>query len=416
VLYVLTNYYLQINCPQKQPLITLILDEEEKKKKRTKPKNMTRTTKKKLQKSETQVLLPVASATQLQLQLQLQEVARTAGLAAPVDHGGDDGVEDTNHGVDVGDEQPLPEHPRCDPAGSRVRPHDPELEQRLDGGGGEAGRQGRGHGGGGVAGPEQHEDRLEHGVRAAAALGGRHHRGQVARGGRVGQRDGVHDHAGRRQRQHGPAAAGAGGGGGLGSGAQQVHRLGGVERGEQRGEHGGVGEQQREAVGELRARHRRVRRAQELSERAALVPAAAALGGVRWWRRAVAAAVHGAGLGQEQEGEREGRGGEGRAGALRQAVAEQEEQLRRRREASGHERPAQAPREQVRSAQHRRVRPRQQRRGGEWQRQQRRRRVVVPDEGVQRRADHLAGAAHHHHPHPTAVLTVCASMALLAHS
>ena len=63
-----------------------------------------------------------------------------AGLAALVDHAGDDGVEDTDHGVDIRDEQALAEHSHGDLARGRVGAHDPELEQRLDGGGCEAGR------------------------------------------------------------------------------------------------------------------------------------------------------------------------------------------------------------------------------------------------------------------------------------
>lgn len=143
----------------------------------------------------------------LAIQLQLQKVAGMAGLAALVDHAGDDRVEDADHGVDVGDEEPLAEHPRRHPAFERVRPHHPELEQSLDGGGGEAGRQGSRDGGGSVAGPEQHQERLEHGVHAAPALGGRDDGGEVAHRGRVGQRHRVDDHAGRREREHRPAAA-----------------------------------------------------------------------------------------------------------------------------------------------------------------------------------------------------------------
>jgi len=174
--------------------------------------------------------------------------------------------------------------------------------------------------------------------------------------------------------------------------AQQLQRLGGIERGEQRGEDGGVGEQQREAVDELRPRHRRVRRPQDGGGGCAVLPPA-----LLAVRRA-AAEMHGAGLGEEEEGEREGQCGEERAGALGEAVAEEEEQLGRRREPRGDEDAAEAARQEVRRRQQRRVRAREQRGGGERQRQQRRRgrrRVVVPEGGVQRRADHLAGAAHH---------------------
>jgi len=145
-------------------------------------------------------------------------------------------------------------------------------------------------------------------VCAAAALGGRHHRGQVAHRGRVGQRHGVNDHAGGREREHRPAPAAAveaGAGGGTGTvwgsaaSAQQVQSLGGIERGEQRGEHGGIGEQQREAVHDLRPRHRRVRRPQDGGGGGCVLPPALP---VRR-RRGRAAAVHGAGLGEEQEGE-----------------------------------------------------------------------------------------------------------------
>jgi hypothetical protein len=311
-----------------------------------------------------------------------------SGLAALVDHSADDGVEHTDHGVDVGDENPLEHHRRGHPAAAgHVRPYHPELEQRLHGGRGEAGRQRRGDGGGGVAGPEQHQDRLERCASAAPALRRRDNRGQVARRGGVGQRHRVDDHAGRRDRQHRPSAAlGAGtGGGGRAEITQQVQRLRSVEGGEQ---------------DKLRPCHRRVRRPHRLPQDDAGTGRCRRAPPPPRQQRRRGAEMHGAGLGEEQEREGERQRGEERAGALGEAVAEEEEELGRRWEPRSDEDAAEAAREGVAGGEQRRVGPREERGSGEGQREERRsggQWVVVPEEGVQRRAYDLAGAAHGHH-------------------
>ncbi|CAM0949794.1 unnamed protein product [Alopecurus aequalis] len=297
------------------------------------------------------------------------------GLAGLVDHESDDSVKNTDHGVDVGNQEPFADHRRAYPAVESVQLHDPELEQPLDGGGGEACWQRHGDGGGCVAPDEQ--QRLEHGMAAApAALGRCDDGGEVAHGGGVSERDGVDDDADGREREHGPAVG------------AQAQRLGGIERREQRGEDRRVGEQERGEVGELRPRHRRVARERLV---VALLLCRGCLHG-----------AHGAGLGEEQEGEGEWQGGEEGEYGLREPVVEEEEELRRRREPRGDEDAAESAGERreeggVREQCRCRRRAREERGGGEREREERRRggrRVVVREEGVERHPHDPGGAPH----------------------
>lgn len=299
----------------------------------------------------------------LLLWLELSELVGLTPLAAPVEHAADDDLQHDADGVDVGDREGLAGDARREPPVPPPLRDDAEPEQRLGRRhaevGGQRQRQRRGHASpDGDAGPEHG------GVARAPGLRGGHDDGEVADHG--GDADGqrVDDGArgGQRERPE------------VGREAQQV---GGGERQQQQREHGGVGGEHEEGAEEVRGHHARVRARHGPARRErgrgdGEPPVAPPRGRPR--RAVVVVPEHGgdAGLGEQQEGERERQRGGEREDGLRQLGLEQREEGRGSREPRGGEHGAEPDRHGAQDPRRRRHGPGRQDGRREGQRQQRR--------------------------------------------